>query len=88
MVAYHNVAANGQAQTDALSVTVVTQRTVLAEVLAKVVLILGVEQGLAYLQRFPGAEGLIFTAAAEIKFTAGFEPMLTRLDPRGYEAEE
>ncbi|HXV97352.1 MAG TPA: FAD:protein FMN transferase, partial [Anaerolineae bacterium] len=37
------------AQTDALSVSVVAERTVLAEIYAKVALILGAEQGLAYL---------------------------------------
>jgi thiamine biosynthesis lipoprotein len=68
------------AQTDVLSATVVTNRTVLAEVVAKVVLILGVEQGLDYLQRLPGVEGLIFTADSNIRFTAGFEPLLTGLD--------
>ena len=76
------------AQTDALSVTVVAHRTVLAEVLAKVVLILGVEQGLDYLQRLPGVEGLIFAADSDISFTAGFEPLLTRLDSRGYGLEQ
>jgi thiamine biosynthesis lipoprotein len=75
------------AQTDALSVTIVTNRTVIAEILAKVVLILGVEQGLDYLQRLPGVEGLIFTTDSELRFTAGLEPLLTRLDPQGYEPE-
>ena len=73
-------------QTDALSVTVVTNRTVLAEVFAKVALILGVDQGLDYLQRLPNVEGLIFTAESDIKLTNNFESLLTRLDSVGYTA--
>jgi thiamine biosynthesis lipoprotein len=72
------------ADTDAVSVTVVTQRTVIAEVIAKVVLILGVEQGLAYLQQLPGIEGLICTAEATIVTSPGLESLLERLEPAGY----
>jgi thiamine biosynthesis lipoprotein len=72
------------AQTDALSVSVITDRTVMAEIYAKVVLILGVEQGLAYLQSLPGVEGLIYTAESEIVYTAGLEEILDRLEPAGY----
>jgi thiamine biosynthesis lipoprotein len=72
------------AQTDALSVSVITDRTVMAEIYAKVVLILGVEQGLAYLQSLPGVEGLIYTAESEIVYTAGLEEILGRLEPAGY----
>ncbi|MEW5959362.1 MAG: FAD:protein FMN transferase [Chloroflexota bacterium] len=74
------------AQTDALSVSVVADRTVLADIYAKVVLILGVEPGLAYLQRLPGVEGLIYTARSEIVYTPGLEPWLDRLEPAGYPA--
>ncbi len=64
------------AQTDALSVTVVTDRTVLAEVYAKVALILGTEQGLAYLESLPGVEGLIYTAASNIVYTPGLANLM------------
>ena len=47
------------AQTDCLSVSVIATRTMIAEVHAKVALILGVAQGLAYLHRLPDVEGLI-----------------------------
>jgi thiamine biosynthesis lipoprotein len=72
------------ADTDAVSVTVVAPRTVIAEVIAKVVLILGVEQGLAYLQKLPGIEGLIYTAEATIVTSSGLESLLERLEPAGY----
>jgi thiamine biosynthesis lipoprotein len=64
------------ARTDALSVTVIAGRTVLADVLAKVALILGVNEGLAYLERLPGVEGLIYTADDRIVCTAGFAALL------------
>jgi len=72
------------AETDAVSVSVVAQRTVIAEVIAKVALILGVEQGLAYLQKLPGIEGLICTADSTIVTSSGFESLLERLEPTGY----
>ncbi len=72
------------AQTDAISVSVVADRTMVAEVYAKVALILGAADGLAYLNRLPGIEGLIFTTTGEIEYTNGFEELLTRLEPSGY----
>lgn len=72
------------AQTDALSVSVVAERTVMAEVYAKVALILGAEQGLAYLQSLPGVEGLIFTASSQVVYTSGLAELLERVEPAGY----
>ncbi len=72
------------AQTDALSVSVVADRTVIAEVYAKVALILGVEQGIAWLQNLPGVEGLIYTADHQIVLTPGLVPLIDRLEPEGY----
>jgi thiamine biosynthesis lipoprotein len=63
------------AQTDALSVTVTAQRTVLADVFAKVALVLGVAEGLAWLEQLPGVEGCIFTENERLVWTAGFEPL-------------
>lgn len=74
------------AQTDALSVSVLADRTVVAEIYAKVALILGVEAGLNYLQKLPGVEGLIYTADSELVYTPGVEPLLDRLEPAGYVA--
>jgi thiamine biosynthesis lipoprotein len=72
------------AQTDALSVTVVTDRTVTAEIYAKVALILGAEQGLAYLESLPGVEGLIYTAESAIIHTPGLANILDEVAPEGY----
>jgi thiamine biosynthesis lipoprotein len=72
------------AQTDAVSVTVVTDRTVLAEIYAKVALILGADQGLAYLHSLPGVEGLIYTNKTELVYTDGLRAMLDRFKPEGY----
>ena len=74
------------AQTEALSVSVVTDRTVAAEIYAKVALILGVERGLAYLQELPGVEGLIYTVDSKIVYTSGLDSLLDRVDPEGYRA--
>jgi thiamine biosynthesis lipoprotein len=72
------------AQTDAVSVSIIANRTTLAEVIAKTVLILGVEQGLDYLQRLPGVEGLIYTTTGEIVLTGGMTTAIGRLVPEGY----
>lgn len=72
------------AQTDAISVTVVAERTVTAEVYAKVALILGAEAALAYLQQAPGVEGLIYTADARIIHTAGLAGLLEKVNPAGF----
>jgi hypothetical protein len=56
----------------------------MAEVYAKVALILGAEQGLAYLQSLPGVEGLIFTTESQIAYTSGLAEMLERVEPAGY----
>ena len=72
------------AQTDALSVTVVANRTVTAEIYAKAALILGAEQGLAYLESLPGVEGLIYTSASTIAYTPGLATILDTLAPEGY----
>lgn len=73
------------AQTDVLSVSVVADRTVTAEIYAKVALILGAEQGLAYLERVPGVEGLIFTTDSHILTTPGMAALLEQVEPAGYQ---
>ncbi|MFN8459201.1 MAG: FAD:protein FMN transferase [Anaerolineae bacterium] len=72
------------AQTDALSVSVVADRTVLAEIYAKVALILGATEGLAYLQSLPGVEGLIYTSDKQILYTTGLAALLDRVESAGY----
>lgn len=60
------------AQTDAISVSVTAPRTVIAEVYAKIALILGVERGLAFLQDLPDVEGLIVAADTSVHQTKDF----------------
>lgn len=64
------------ADTDSLSVSVVARRTMLAEIFAKVALLLGAEDGMAYLASLPDVEGLIYTADQRIIYTEGFAALL------------
>lgn len=68
------------AATDAISVSAVGGRVFTAEVHAKVALILGVEEGLAYLESQPDVEGLIFSTSGEALLTSGMGQLIERLD--------
>jgi FAD:protein FMN transferase len=68
------------AQTDALSVSVVAARTMVAEVYAKAALLLGAEAGLAYLAAVPGVEGLIYRSDGQVLYTAGCNQLLADLN--------
>jgi len=72
------------AQTDVVSVSVIAERTVLAEVYAKVALILGSKRGLSYLEQLPHVEGILFTATGDTLFTTDMDNKLTHLEPTGY----
>ncbi|MCL4826697.1 MAG: FAD:protein FMN transferase [Caldilinea sp.] len=69
--------------TDALSVTVVAPRTVTAELLAKVALLLGADAGLAYLTATDGVEGLIYTTDGRVLTTPGLASVLDAVEPAG-----
>jgi len=71
------------ANTDAASVTVVAHRAMLAEVFAKVALVLGAEAGIAYLEQTPEIEGLIYTTDGRILHTPGLSAWLGALAPAG-----
>lgn len=58
------------AKTDVQSVTVVAQRTAIAEVFAKTALILGKRDGLAFLESMPDTAGLLVTADNHILMTS------------------
>ena len=60
------------AETDLLSVSVHADRTVAAEIYAKTALILGLREGLAFLQALPHVEGLLVTRDARVFCTSGF----------------
>lgn len=66
--------------TDAISVSVVGGRVFTAEVHAKVALVLGVEEGLAYLESQPDVEGLIYSTGGNIRLTSGMDQLIERLD--------
>ncbi len=69
--------------TDALSVTVVAPRTVTAELLAKVALLLGADAGIDYLSGAAGVEGLIYTADGRVLTTPGLTAVLDAVEPDG-----
>ncbi len=72
------------AQTDAISVSVVAGRVFTAEIYAKVALILGIEEGLAFLETIPDVEGALFSFNNEIHLTSNMNQFLDRMDPYGY----
>ena len=59
------------------SVTLVTDRAVLADALAKGVFILGPEEGMALIEKLPGVEGVIVSAANEVLVSSGLKGKLT-----------
>ncbi len=71
------------AETDLVSVTVVASRTVLADIFAKVVLLLGSEAGLAYIEAVPDMDALVYTTAGQIRFSSGFTDLLEAVEPTG-----
>ena len=71
------------AETDALSVSVVAGRVFTAEIYAKTALILGIEEGLAFLEALPDVEGALFSTANEVYVTSRLDQYLERIDPAG-----
>jgi thiamine biosynthesis lipoprotein len=76
---------NGRpAITDAISVSVVAGRVFTAEIYAKTALILGIDEGLAFLESLPDVEGVLFSATNETFLTSELERYLEKMDPAGY----
>lgn len=63
------------------SVTIVTNRATLADVLSKGVFILGPDQGMALIEKLPDVEGVIVTAANQVLVSSGLKGRLTVLRP-------
>src|SRR6202521_4258707 len=63
------------------SVTLVTNRAVLADALAKGVFILGPKAGMALIERLPGVEGVIVGADNEVRVSPGLKTKLKMLAP-------
>jgi len=59
------------------SVTLVTDRAVLADALAKGVFILGPDHGMALIEKLPGVEGVIVSATNQVLVSSGLRGKLT-----------
>ena len=71
----------GQPARGCRSVTLVTDRAVIADALAKGVFILGPEAGMALIERLPHVEGVIVSAKNEVLVSSGLKDRLVRLAP-------
>jgi thiamine biosynthesis lipoprotein len=63
------------------SVTLVTERAVVADALAKGVFILGPDEGMALIERTPGVQGVIVSAKNEVSISSGLRRRLILLAP-------
>ena len=63
------------------SVTLVTDRAVVADALAKGVFILGPDAGMALIERTPGVQGVIVSAKNEVSISSGLRKRLILLAP-------
>ena len=63
------------------SVTLVTERAVIADALAKGVFVLGPDKGMALIERLPKVEGVIVSAKNEVLISSGLKNRLVVLAP-------
>lgn len=82
-IRYHHIIDpdTGQPARGCRSVTLVSERVVLADTLAKGVFILGPVDGMALIERLPGIEGVIVTASNEVLVSTGLRDRLVLLSP-------
>jgi len=80
---YHHIIdlRTGEPATASRSVTLVTDRAVIADALAKGVFVLGPEQGMALLRRVPHVEGVIVSASNQVTASPGLKDRLVLLQP-------
>jgi thiamine biosynthesis lipoprotein len=71
----------GEPATKCRSVTLVTERAVVADALAKGVFIMGPDEGMALIERTPGVQGVIVSAKNEVSISSGLRGRLTVLAP-------
>jgi thiamine biosynthesis lipoprotein len=71
----------GEPATQCRSVTLVTNKAVLADAIAKGVFILGPDQGLALIEQLPDVEGVIVTAANDVLISSGLKGRVEILKP-------
>src|SRR6185312_9604263 len=82
-VRYHHILdlRTGQPARLCRSVTLVTERAVIADALAKGVFILGPDEGMALIERTPGVQGVIVGAHNEVLISSGLKNKLILLAP-------
>ena len=80
---YHHIIdlRTGQPARLSRSVTLVTDRAVIADALAKGVFILGPDAGMALIERTPGIQGVIVGAKNEVSISSGLKNRLILLAP-------
>jgi thiamine biosynthesis lipoprotein len=71
----------GEPATLCRSVTLVTERAVIADALAKAVFILGPDEGMALIERTPGVQGVIVSAKNEVSISSGLRGRIMVLAP-------
>ena len=82
-VRYHHIIdlRSGEPARLCRSVTLVTDRAVIADALAKGVFILGPDAGMALIERTPGVQGVIVSAKNEVSISSGLRKRLILLAP-------
>jgi FAD:protein FMN transferase len=82
-VRYHHILdlRTGQPARGCRSVTLVSDRAVIADALAKGVFILGPEKGMALIARLPDVEGVIVSSTNEVLMSSGLKGKLTVTHP-------
>lgn len=80
---YHHILdlRRGEPARGCRSVTVVSDRAVLADALAKGVFILGPDAGMALIEKLPGVEGVIVGATNQLLVSTGLQAKLTIVHP-------
>jgi len=80
---YHHILdlSRGEPARLSRSVTLVTERAVIADALAKGVFILGPDEGMALIERTPGVQGVIVSAKNEVSISSGLRDRLMLLAP-------
>ena len=80
---YHHImdVRTGEPAQGCRSVTLVSERAVLADALAKGVFVLGPTAGMELIERLPNVEGVIVSAKNEVLISSGLKDQLTMLAP-------
>jgi thiamine biosynthesis lipoprotein len=80
---YHHIIdpLTGEPARGVRSVTIVARRAVLADAVAKAVFVAGPDAGMKLLEELPDVDGVMVTAANEVRVSSGLEPRLTVLAP-------